>query len=363
MQRHSPVLEQSTDPNQSHVTGKRKAVARVLQALSRFRKHDYDGPIRSVAILMAGRYGDSILLTKLLRQLKAALPEARLHVITSRTGTEEFFRLSPYVSGTFCLKSGLGDWLKFLLTHRYTVLFNPKDLPSTSNLLLSTLMRARIKVSQSHPLHEGIFDRLVKIDHLDHVTEQSAGLLDALGFDRKKYAAIYPEMPCYPVGRNVQEFSRSLSAKGCIGINLSAGGPSRYWTLEKWEALAGEFPLKQFIVFSAENDIADKKHLEAVLPNVIPSPATENLGEVGSILQQLDLLVTPDTSLVHMAACFDTAVIALFPNDLKAMKGYGPLSTTSAVVASETYLVRDIEVGTVAETIRSMQDPLRRITG
>lgn len=360
-------MEQSTDPKQGHVTGKRKAVARLLQAVSRFRSHRLNNhenePIRSIAILMVGRYGDSILLTKLLRQLKAALPDTELHVITSRTGTEEFFRYSPYVSGTFCLKSGIEVWVKFLLTHRYDVLFNPKDSPSTSNLLLSSVIRAPLKVSHSHPLHEGIFDRLVKIDHLDHVTEQSAGLLDALGFDRKKYAAFYPEMPRYPVGRNVQEFSRSISLKGCIGINLSAGGPSRYWTLEKWEALVREFPLHQFVVFSAGNDSADKKHLEDTLPNIIPSPATANLGEVATILQQLDLLVTPDTSLVHMAACFDTPVIAFFPSDLKAMKGYGPLSTTSTIVASETYLVRDIEVGTVAEAIRSMQISLRRITG
>jgi len=289
-------LKSSDEEGTAHVQGKRIAAARILQALSRFRKHDYDGPIRSIAILMAGRYGDSILLTKLLRQLKAALPEAELHVITSRTGTEEFFRLSPYVSGTFCLKSGIGAWVKFLLTHRYTVLFNPKDLPSTSNLLLSTLLRARIKVSHSHPLHEGIFDRLTAIDKTSHVTEQNAGLLEALGFDRKQYAAIRPEMPRYPVSEAVRVFAESISGQGCIGINLSAGGPSRYWTTPNWEALIRQFPEEHFIVFAAGEQLQDKAKLEAALENVLPSPPTASLGEVSAMLRELKLLVTPEAA-------------------------------------------------------------------
>lgn len=356
-------MKSSDEHGTAHVQGKRIAAARILQALSRFRRHGYDGPIRSVAIIMAGRYGDAILLTKLLRQLKAAMPETELHVITSRTGTEEFFRLSPYVSRTFCLKSGLGAWVKFLLTNRYTVLFNPKDLPSTSNLLLSTLIRARIKVSHSHPLHEGIFDRLTAIDRTGHVTEQNAGLLEALGFDRKQYAAIRPEMPRYPVGEAVSAFARSISGQGCIGINLSAGGPSRYWTTPNWEALAGQFPEERFIVFAAGEQLQDKAQLETALENVLPSPPTASLGEVSAMLRELKLLVTPDTSLVHIAACHDTPVIAFFPNDRTAMNGYAPLSSRNTIVASDTHLVRDIGVDAVASAVRRMLGEEGRITG
>lgn len=323
----------------------------MLQALSRFRSRSYQGPIRSIAILMVGRYGDGILLTRLLRQLKAALPDASIHVITSRKNTEEFFRYSPYVATTFCLKNGIGSWLKFLFTHRYDVLFNPKDAPSTSNLLLSTFLRARIKVSHLHEYHTGIFDRLITLEPLSHVTVQNAGLLDMLGINANKYADIRPEMPHYPISDTIKQFCNAIDSRNCIGINLSAGNESRYWTKEKWEELIRLFPERKFIIFASGEDRNDKMHLETKLGNVIASPETANLGEVGVIVEKLQLLVSPDTSLVHIASCYNTPVIALFPNHLVSMKGYAPLSTAGVIVQSETEQVRDIKVTEVADTV------------
>jgi ADP-heptose:LPS heptosyltransferase len=352
----APVVSDNNPPRNTHVTGKRKAVAQILQALSRFRSDNYQGPIRSIAILMVGRYGDSILLTKLLRQLKAAIPDCSIHVITSRKNTEAFFRYSPYVTSTFCLKDGIGSWLKFLFTHRYDVLFNPKDEPSTSNLLLSTFLRSRIKVSLAHEYHKGIFDRLVDFDHLSHVTVQNAGLLATLGNHAEAYADLRPEMPHYPVSPTIKAFCDSIRGRQCIGINLSAGDASRYWTMEKWAGLMELFPEEKFIVFAAGDDRNDKAFLETSHANVIPSPATANIGEVGSIVKELKLIISPDTSLVHIASCSDTPIIALFSNDLKTMQCYSPLSSQRMMVASDTAAVRDIRIDNVAQALHHLLD-------
>lgn len=305
---------------------------------------------------MAGRYGDAILMTRLLRQLRAAIPDVSLHVIVSRKTNSVFFRSSPYVTSVFCLKSGLGEWLRFFISSRFDVLFNPKDSPSNSNLILSTFLKARLKVSHYHELHEGIFDRLIDLDHFSHVTVQNAGLLDVLGLEVPESADIRPELPVYQLSGEVAEFAEKIRGQGYAGINLSAGNASRYWTGEKWSQFAKMFPAERFVIFSSPEDVEEKKHLEFSLGNVIASPVTANLGEVGAILGHLKVLVSPDTSLVHMAACFDTPVIALFPDDLLSMKRYAPLSTRSAIVASATCRVGDISVDAVAGAFRKLMD-------
>lgn len=320
-----------------------------------FRRSRFDGKVQSIAIIMAGRYGDAILLTKLLRQLKAAAPEVSLHLIVSRKTNSVFFKASPYVASVFCLKSGLWAWLKLLLFTRFDVLFNPKDSPSNSNLILSTILRARIKVSHNHELHEGIFDRLIDVDYYSHETAHNAGLLDVLGLNIPYGAEIRPELPHYPVGSEVEQFAREISGRGYAGINVSAGNASRYWTREKWLELARMFPEERFIVFSAPGDLEEKKLLETSLGNVIASPETANLGEVGAIVRHLRILVTPDTSLVHIAACFDTPVIAFFPDTLLSMKRYAPLSSKSEIVASCSKQVSDIETDSVAAAFRRVR--------
>lgn len=342
-------------PRKGDVSGRRRAVARLLQAFSSFRRSRFDGKVRSIAIIMAGRYGDAILLTKLLRQLNAAAPDISLHLIVSRKTNSAFFKASPYVADVFCFKSGVREWLKLLLFTRFDVLFNPKDYPSNSSLILSTLLRARLKVSHNHELHQGIFDRLIEIDYYSHLTVQNAGLLDVLALQVPDGADIRPELPHYPVSGEVEQFAKEISGRGYAGINVSAGNASRYWTREKWQEFAGMFPEEKFLIFSSPEDMEEKKILEMSLGNVIVSPVTSNLGEVGAIVRQLRILVSPDTSLVHIASCFDTPVIALFPDTYISIKRYAPLSSNSEIVASGSKQVSDIEADAVASAFRRVR--------
>jgi heptosyltransferase III len=339
-----------------NVSGRRRAVARVLQAFSSFRRSRFDGKVRSIAIIMAGRYGDAILLTKLLRQLKAADPDISLHLLVSRKTNSGFFGACPYVADVFCLKSGVREWLKLLFFTRFDVLFNPLDSPSNSILILSTFLRARLKVSHNHVLHQGIFDRLIELDYYSHMTIHNEGLLDVLAMKVPPGSDIRPELPHYPVSGEVEQFAREISGRGYAGINVSAGNASRYWTREKWQELARMFPEEVFLVFSSKEDLEEKKILETSLGNVIASPVTANLAEVGAIVRQLRILVSPDTSLVHIAACFDTPVIALFLDNLRTMKRFAPLSSNSEIVISDSRQVSDIEAEAVAAAFRRVRE-------
>ena len=78
----------------------RQAFARALQRLARKRsgKESFDGPLRSVAILPQEKLGDCVLLTPLIRKLKQARPELKIHLIAFSRASAAFLENDPDVT-------------------------------------------------------------------------------------------------------------------------------------------------------------------------------------------------------------------------------------------------------------------------
>jgi heptosyltransferase III len=341
----------------------RQFAARILQLLSFSRSGSLSGRPASIAILVPERYGDCILLTQLLAQLHAAEPDLSIHLITFRKSSCRFFATDPHVASLFYVKSGVWKWLLFTLTHRFDVLFNPKDSQSVSFLLQSVLLRARFKVGHLNESHAGIYDRLIDLDYYTHVTLRNGELLRVLGMELPRGHTSSPYLPPMAVSEDVRSFCTAIARQDCIGINLSAGSVGKCWSMEKWTELIGAWPNERFVIFSTPVD-ADIKHaLEQRLDNVIASPSTANLGEVGGIVRNLKLLITPDTSLVHIASCFNTPVVALYRNRLNDRTRFAPLSSYQEIVVSPDSRVNSIKVDTVCKAVRNLMSKLREDNG
>lgn len=325
----------------------RQGFARLLQAVSRRKPGRFDGEVRTIAILLPERYGDCVLLTELFAQIRAALPEATIHLIAFRKVSAVFFKSDPNVASIFNIKSGLPAWLKFVRNNRFDVLFNPKDSMSVSFLFQSFLLRARLKVAHRHDYHERIYDRMIDKDYYDHVTERNAGLFDILGVTVPGGKTIRPYVPPLPVSQVMHDFAGSIAGKGYIGLNLSSGSVGKYWPKEKWVEFVRSYPGERFVVFASAKDHEDKLFLERELENVLPLPPTATLGEVEVVMQELKLLVSPDTSLVHMASCHDLPVVALYRNRRNDWTRFAPLSPNHEIVVSASDRVGDIELDAV----------------
>ena len=65
------------------------------------------------------------------------------------------------------------------------------------------------------------------------------------------------------------------------------------------------------------------------------------------------IVVTPDTSVVHIAAAFDTPIVALYPNVEWNLKKFRPLSTRAEVVQpDDAQAFADIPAARVIAALR-----------
>lgn len=326
----------------------RQKFARLLQKVLHkpLLQPPYTGPCNSIVLLSQEKYGDAILLTPLLKLLKERFPDTTLHVITFSRATHSFFLADRNIDRLHLAKGNTWCYYREITGERFDILFNTKDHPSTSFLVQSLIVRARKKIGIACEYHRGIYDYLVDLDFHSPVALKNCGLLTILGqsFQPGECRPYIPEKPVSPA---VRSFLGSMEERTVIGINISAGGPARYWTEENWKKLADAFPLKRFIVFAAPGDRDVKTVLEQQCPNILSTPSTANLYEASLLAAKLRLLVTPDTAMVHVASCSGTPVLGLYGKAPQDQSRFKPFLVDYRIVVSPAAFVRDIAAETV----------------
>ncbi len=99
--------------------------------------------------------------------------------------------------------------------------------------------------------------------------------------------------------------------KFLIGINISAGSEARFWGVDKYLKLIqrlNKYDLN-ILVMCVEKDL--KKALE-ISNNRLPVFYRNNFDEFAAMISRLNLLFTPDTSIVHLASAFEIPMFGIY---------------------------------------------------
>ncbi|NMW19539.1 MAG: glycosyltransferase family 9 protein [Chlorobiaceae bacterium] len=336
----------------------RKNFARTLQLIGKRgqTKPMLHGAPESIVILARECYGDCILLTPLIGSLRIEYPELSIYIIAFSRIIFNFFSADPNVTEVYHAKRNMKRYYKGILSKKFDLLFNPKDHPSTHFLIHSLLIRARHKIGHYNPNHEGLFDQLITLEPNTHESVKNLSLLSAIG--STTVGQCRPYLPPMPVCTETASFLKTLQPGTSIGINISAGHIGGHRTLEQWSQLIKSFTDETFIILSAPKELEEKRKLEQPHSNVLRSPSTQNIYEVGEIVKKLKILITPDTSLVHIAACSDTPIIALYRKYLADRTQFGPLSTIQDIIISPTPDIIDIDPHQVTAALHHMLEVL-----
>jgi len=125
-----------------------------------------------------------------------------------------------------------------------------------------------------------------------------------------------------------------------VGYNLSAGSPTRVWAEEKTvrllKMILERYEGTRVILFTVP---AERKRGERIRSHFGSSvyliPDGLSLVQACAIIKHLDLLVTPDTSLVHIARSFKVAVVGLYSRFMKNFLLWRPYGQDGGAVVSQ----------------------------
>lgn len=283
-----------------------------------------------ILIVQIGRIGDLILTTPLFRYLKEAKPDIEIDLLASRHN----FLIGwnhPDINRTVVYRKNPLLFLPRYLSlqqQQYDIWLDVKDHSSTESIWLAKFSKARQKVGYNPP-GKNIFDHQITRD-VDqagqHAVQRHLNTLSFLNIDPPRQI---PRPVLFDTPEANARLGLFLGKPGIahyICINISATSTHRYWPQENWQRLIQSL-YKQgrpIILIAAPGDRKQAEKL-AVFPQVKYYPTTTILDTL-SVVKNSGLVITPDTSIVHIAAAYNRPVIGLYGNFPKNFTKFRPLS-------------------------------------
>ena len=330
--------------------------------------------LRRVLFIRPEKLGDMIISLPVFENLKRLYPHLELYIICSPRNVA-IIRSDSRIAGHFLYTKRLWRDLSTVRRLRKLRADAVVDMicdDSVTALLLSQLCSPsawRVGVGKNR--FRGYYDFNYEYRTGDgaHVIDNTLKLLTAFGIDADGLERHVP--PTLPVSAQeiADGFLDSLTGaepEAIIGLNISAGRPTRVWQSEKNERLIGHL-LDRFphcrVVITAD----PREHDRAVAlasrfrSRVRPLPPGLDLLEVSAIISRLTLLITPDTSLVHIARAFYVPVVGLYTRFGKNYELWRPFDQErGTVISGNDYNIFDIEVQEVFDTAVALMSARNR---
>jgi len=273
-----------------------------------------------VLLLRHDRIGDALLSTPIVDQLARHRPGWTLDLLLADRNLHVYER-HPAVARRWCYRkrplAALG-LVRALRRERYDVVVDLMNHRSHTSMVFLKLIRPGITVGFEEP---GCYPFDVPVrarpKATGHIVERSGDLLRALGCPVRDEELRLSYEPSPASRRRACGFLEPLRDGGArlCGVNTSAGGPRRFWGegnyRELLTRLGREHPGHRFVVFSDPSEVERARRIAADLPHVVLAPPG-TFDELAGMVERLDSMITPDTSVAHLCAALNVPCVAMY---------------------------------------------------
>lgn len=311
----------------------------------------------TIAVLQLGKLGDMLLTLPLFRALRRRYPGARIvaiaaasshDILTTQGAADEIIDLPRGILRQVPLVSTR------LRTARYDLYIDVKDHRSTTSRLLAELIGAARIIAHSsaikgNPAAATLPPADPPFHYVDRMLAPMKLLAPGVRFERRPVLTI-PKDAYRAVDDRLDP-----GEHGIVTMNISAGDRSRYWEPAKWKQLITEVARQYSVVLissPADRALADeictmRKHARPV--------RTESILEAAAVVDRSLAVVTPDTSIVHIASARNRPCVGLYPPSLTNAASFAPMSNRHRVLMPhENETIASISVEEVLKGLREV---------
>ena len=316
--------------------------------------------VRKVLFIRPERIGDMVVSLPAFQALRARFPQMHLALLTSPRSVN-IVRNDPRLDAVYLYRKNLSDIsvLRCIRAAKYDVVIDMIHNDSVTALVYSQLAApGAFRFGVGKKQHAEFYDYNARAEDVnkEHIIDVTLRLLVPFGIEENETNGFAPP---HLRDDSIVEAAKFLSglrkdhARPLVGVNLSAGQPNRIWPTEKFAELVRRLidsETKPYVVVTF--DPADRPRGEQVVAGLPDSaalvPSGLDLIDVSAIISKLDLLITPDTSLVHIARSFLVPVVGLYNGAYRNLYLWQPYRQVEGVVVSPHIdLIADITVDEV----------------
>lgn len=284
-----------------------------------------------ILVIQTAWLGDVILTTPLFVALKSSWPDAYVAAVVTPSsaplleGLEEISEIIFHDKKSGGVKD-LRRVCRTVAAGRFDITLSPHRSPRSA--LIALAGKSPVRVGYRESAIPWVFNRRVTRPVAAHETERILELTKKIGIIAD---CVKPKLVVTAAER---ARGASLTGKGKYAVIApSSAWATKRWIPEGFAAVATWLKGKGFTVVLTGGP-SDRGLCQVIAAEVkgeaIVAAGALNLRETAALVAGASLLISNDSSPVHMASAFDTPTVAIFGATVPE-QGFGPLATRSAV--------------------------------
>ena len=319
---------------------------------------------QKILIVQLGRIGDLILMTPMFAAIKRDNPLHEIHLLCGRRNAA-FAGTLPDITKVHTYRKTLPGLLRLLTSLRaehYECWIDPKDHYSGESALFARWANAPFAIGFNREGRRRVFTHSITKTGADvrrHFLDLNLdALVPFLG------ATDVPRRPCLnedpASAARLTAFLADRAITRFAVVNFSTGKAYRQWPADHWIALINSFPDASFLINGEAADLAAVQQIEARCPNAAHYQ-TRSFADVISLVRHAALLISPDTSLIHVASAFDIPTVGLYLKGEWNRTLWTPLSREHRVIIGPSeHLISAIGVDAVMAAVREVSGAMAK---
>ena len=325
----------------------------VLSVRKNGNKGDNLTNFKSVLFIRLNRIGDALVSTPLLHLVKKNTG-CRIFLLADKKNYFAFYN-NPDIDKLIVFKKGLMGIYEVLRVMKDNNIDTVVDLHDDVSTTVSFIV-ALSSVKNKFALKKGnelIYTKTIerpdrsKVHVVDRLLE--LGKLFNLNTDKNQMRiCYYPENKSFEMADNFLK-NRFDTNNFIVGINISAGSQARFWGTNNYKRLIkflNNYDLSYLLLakpedFSIARQIIDKERFIF----------TSDFDNFCALISRLNLLFTPDTSTVHIAAVFNIPVFGIYVNYNTDEMVWTPYNTDFEAVITKEPTLHNIKFNEVEKKL------------
>lgn len=298
--------------------------------------------IKKILLLRQDRIGDLLISSSFVRNLKLLIPEAQIDILLSNKNIGAIYAIKKYINHTYIYDKRLSSIFKLskeMNNHNYDLVIDLFDNPSSTSSIFLKLLKNTYKIG------------------FDKKNRNSYNLVIPLP-DKKSTHPVDRLFQFFSIfGINPNELNKDLeydisdiqmnensSNKNKLAINIAGSTRSKFWginnNIELIKLINSKFPEIKINLFGTKdyeielNEISKSTKVEI-------AKYTKSFHEFALDILKNDIIITPDTSVVHLAASTKTPCIIFYEGNDFAMP-WTPYNSPFKMITTKNESIQSI---------------------
>ncbi|MFH0989805.1 MAG: glycosyltransferase family 9 protein [bacterium] len=309
------------------------------------------------------RIGDVLISTPLYRSLKNHYPNATVDFFLS---SNNHFVLDndPLIRKRWIYRKSFSHALSLLRAIRkeqYDFVIDLMDNPSTTSTVFCALANGKWNIGLSKENHYVYDITIPLLSRRDvHIIDRIAQLLTVFKIDPSGERFDLSYKTSQQSDSFAEEFlqSHKIIGRSLIAVNISPTDGVRYWGRENYQRLflmlQREFQYHPILLLCQPSDRKEAEEIIAQCPGITLSPITPTFDQFAALVKHSAILITPDTSVVHLAAAYKIPSVVLYVQSNKELRIWEPYGVDCEALVTEIDDLRTIPVEKVEQAFRSL---------